>query len=171
LKNNYRVKDDEIKNNVDMSSTIEKENINFFGIYYSLDDYRIQTELNNEKINENTKYLDTIKFQKSYFYKQLYENKIIQKPNSKNLIERFNIFIVMIHMFISRRHTRHHTPCHHASTHNYKFEAIQLAIVAKCLEMPSTLLEAEASVESGILQLLMAQGKISPSKNQCLFFC
>ena len=92
LKTNYRVKDDELKNNVDMSSTIEKENVNFFGIYYSLDDYRIQTELNNEKINENTNYKDSIKYQKNYFYKYLYFNKIIQKPQSKNIIERFNIF-------------------------------------------------------------------------------
>jgi hypothetical protein len=37
--------------------------------------------------------------------------------------------------------------------------------------MPPTQLEAEASIESGILQLLMAEGKIAPSKNKCLFFC
>ena len=92
LKSFYRVKDDDLKNNVDMSATIEKENINIFGIYYNLDDYRIQTELNNEKINENTKYIDSIRFQKNFFYKQLYLSKIIQKPNSKNIIERFNIF-------------------------------------------------------------------------------
>ena len=92
LKNNYRVRDDELKNNVDMSNTLEKENINFFGIYYSLDDPRIQTELNNEKINENTKYIDSIKYPKHYFYKNLYFNKIIKKPSSKNIIERFNIY-------------------------------------------------------------------------------
>jgi hypothetical protein len=34
---------------------------------------------------------------------------------------------------------------------NIKSEAIHMAIVAKCLEMPPTQLEAEASVESGIL--------------------
>ena len=92
LKMNYRVKDEDLKNNVDMSATLEKENINFFGIYYSIDDYRIQTELNNEKINENTHYIDTIKYSKNYFYKKLYYNKLIQKPSSKNIIERFNIF-------------------------------------------------------------------------------
>ena len=91
LRIHYRVRDDE-KNTVDMSTTIEKENINFFGIYYSLDDYRIQTELNNEKINENTNYIDSIKFTKNYLYKYLYYNKFIQKPILKNIIERFNVY-------------------------------------------------------------------------------
>ena len=98
LRINYRVKDDE-KNTVDMSSTIEKENINFFGIYYSLDDYRIQTELNNEKINENTYYLDSIKFPRNYLYKFLYYNNYIQKPTFKNIIERFNIYRNPFYLF------------------------------------------------------------------------
>ena len=92
LKNNYKVKDEDLKNNADMSTTIEKENMNFFGIYYSFDDYRIQTELNNEKINENTSYLDSLKYPKSYLYNNLYYRKKIQKINSKNIIERFNIY-------------------------------------------------------------------------------
>ena len=92
LKNNYKVKDEDLKNNADMSTTLEKENMNFFGIYYSFDDYRIQTELNNERINESTGYLDTLKYPKSYFYNNLFYKKKIQKINSKNIIERFNIF-------------------------------------------------------------------------------
>ena len=99
LKNYYRVKDDELKNNVDMSNTFEKENITFFGIYYSMDDPRIQTELNNEKINEHTKYIDSIKYPKYYLYKYLYINKIILKPSSKNIIERFNIYRNPLYFF------------------------------------------------------------------------
>ena len=92
LRINYKVKEEDLKNNGDMSVILEKENMNFFGIYYSLDDSRIQSELNNEKINENTSYMSSIKYPKNYFYKYLYYNKIIQKPSSKNLIERFNVF-------------------------------------------------------------------------------
>ena len=92
LKSNYRVKDEDLKNNVDMSVTVEKENMNFFGIYYSIDDYRIQSELNNEKINENISFKDSILYSKYYLYKQLYINKKIEKPSSKNIIERYNIF-------------------------------------------------------------------------------
>ena len=92
LRINYSVKDEESKNNGDASMTLERENMNFFGIYYSLDDSRIQTELNNEKINENTTYMSAIKYPKNYFYKYLYYNKIIKKLSSKNLIERFNVF-------------------------------------------------------------------------------
>ena len=77
-----------------MSATLEKENINFFGIYYSIDDFRIQTELNNEKINENTNIFDVIRYPKNFFYKKLILHKVIQKPkpSSKNIIERFNIY-------------------------------------------------------------------------------
>ena len=92
LKTNYRVKDEDLKNNMDISANLEKENTDFFGIYYSLDDYRIQTELNNEKINEHTYYKDSIKYPRHIFYKNLYLSKIIQKPTSKNLIERFILF-------------------------------------------------------------------------------
>ncbi len=99
MKSFYRVKDDDLKNNVDMSATIEKENINIFGIYYNLDDYRIQTELNNEKINENTHYLDSIRFPRNFFYKFLYNNELIQKPASKNLIERFNLYRNPFYLF------------------------------------------------------------------------
>ena len=98
LKLNYRVKDEE-KNNVDISNTLEKDNANFFGIYYSIDDYRIQTELNNEKINENTHYLDSIRFPRNFFYKFLYNNELIQKPASKNLIERFNLYRNPFYLF------------------------------------------------------------------------
>ena len=87
------------------------------------------------------------------------------QPN--NMIEILNILIAKIHRFIHRSHTRHHTM--HLLI-NIKFEAITVAIVAKCPPMPPTQLEAEASVESGILQLLMAQGENAPSMNQCLFF-
>ena len=54
------------------------------------------------------------------------------QPN--NMIEIF-ILNAKIHKFIHRRHTRHHTM--HLLI-NIKFEAITLAIVAKCPPMPPT---------------------------------
>ena len=99
LKSNYKVKDEDLKNNVDMSVTLEKENMNFFGIYYSIDDYRIQSELNNEKINENISFSDSLIYSKNYIYKKLYINKIIEKPSSKNIIERYNIYRNPFYLF------------------------------------------------------------------------
>ena len=52
LKKNYKVKKDEKKKNIE-SILAEKEDTNYFGILYSPEDYRIQSELNNEKINQN----------------------------------------------------------------------------------------------------------------------
>lgn len=92
LKTNYRVKDEDLKSNMDISTTLEKENTDFFRIYYSLDDYRIQSELNNEKINEHTSYKDSFKYPRHIFYKNLFLTKVIQKPTSKNLIERFILY-------------------------------------------------------------------------------
>ena len=98
LKKNYRVKSDEIKNNLEPMLT-EKESSNNFGILYSTDDYRIQSELNNEKINQNTYISDAFTFSKYYFYNNLYSNKKIKQYKSKNLIERINIYQNPIYIF------------------------------------------------------------------------
>ena len=91
LNKNYRVKSDEIKNNMEQIMA-EKESNNIFGILYSMDDYRIQSELTNEKINKNTHILDSIKFDKNQFYKELFSRKLINRNKSRNLIELFNIY-------------------------------------------------------------------------------
>ena len=91
LYKNYRVKSEENNNNMEYLM-VEKESGNYFGILYSTDDYRIQSELNNEKINIHTHILDTIKFDKNQFYKELYSKKQINQYKSKNLIELFNIY-------------------------------------------------------------------------------
>ena len=90
LKKNYGVKNDEKKGVEQIIN--EKENMNYFGILYSTDDYRIQSELNNEKINNNTYILDTFKYNKKSFYQELYARKKIDQYKSKTLIERFNIY-------------------------------------------------------------------------------
>ena len=98
LKKNYRVKEEEIKNNMENILT-EKENTNYFGILYSTGDKRIQSEINNEKINLNTHILDPFKHTKSSFYNDLYSNKLIKQYKSKNLIERFNIYLEPTYIF------------------------------------------------------------------------
>jgi hypothetical protein len=87
----YKVKDDEIKNNIE-SILNERENKNVFGILYSSDDYRVQSEINNEKVNQNTCILDAFKYTKFQFYSKLYSNNIIKQYKSNNLIERFIIY-------------------------------------------------------------------------------
>ena len=91
LRKNYSVKNDEMKNNMEPLLT-EKESSNYFGIFYSTDDYRIQSELTNEKINKRTRIIDAFKYSKNYFYNELYSNKIIKQHKPKNLIERINIY-------------------------------------------------------------------------------
>ena len=91
LKRNYRIKDDDNKSKHE-HILAEKESSNYFGILYSTGDYRIQSELNNEKINQNTHILDAFKFSKKNFYNELYKKQIIKQYKSKNLIERINIF-------------------------------------------------------------------------------
>ena len=91
LNKNYRVESKESNNNMEQINT-EKENTNYFSVLYSTDDYRIQSELNNEKINIHTHILDTIKFDKNQFYKELYSRNLINQYKSKNLIELFNIY-------------------------------------------------------------------------------
>ena len=87
----YKVKDEEMKNNIE-SILNERENKNVFGILYSSDDYRVQSELNNEKVNQNTSILDAFKYTKFQFYSKLYSNNIIKQYKSNNLIERFIIY-------------------------------------------------------------------------------
>ena len=89
LYKNYRVKSEENNNNIEQIM-LEKESGNYFGILYSTEDYRIQSELNNEKINIHTHVLDTIKFDKNQFYKELYSRKLISQYKSKHFIELFN---------------------------------------------------------------------------------
>ena len=91
LKRNYRVVEDEKKNNIESILT-GKEDTNYFGILYSTEDYRIQSELNNEKINQNTFISDAFKFSRQNFYNELYSNKKIKQFNPKNIIERIIIF-------------------------------------------------------------------------------
>ena len=108
LKKNYRVKCEEIKNNMEPMLT-EKESSNNFGILYSTDDYRIQSELNNEKINQNTYLSDAFTFSKNYFYNKLYSNKMIKQYKSKNLIERINIYqnpIYIIKLIFKNKHIK-----------------------------------------------------------------
>ena len=98
LNKNYKVKEEIINNNME-SHINEKENVNNYGILYSYGDYRIQSELNNEKINQNTFILDAFKFTKKSFYNELYSRHIIKQYKSNNLIERFIIFKNPIYIF------------------------------------------------------------------------
>ena len=98
LYKNYRVKSEENNNNIEQIM-LEKESGNYFGILYSTDDYRIQSELNNEKINIHTHVLDTIKFDKNQFYKELYSRKLISQYKSKHFIELFNIYKKPFYIF------------------------------------------------------------------------
>ena len=106
LKRNYGVKNDEKKGGVEQIIN-EKENMNYFGILYSTDDYRIQSELNNEKINNNTNILDTFKYNKKSFYQELYRRKIINQYKSKTLIERFYIYqspLYIVRLIFKNKH-------------------------------------------------------------------
>ena len=86
LKKNYKVKKDEKKKNIE-SILAEKEDTNYFGILYSPEDYRIQSELNNEKINQNTFISDEFKFSRQNFYNELYSNKKINRFKPKILLK------------------------------------------------------------------------------------
>ena len=91
LKELYKKKDDDPKNNLEQMFT-EKEKMNYFGILYSIDDYRIQSELNNEKINKNTHFLDAYKFTRNNFYNHLHLDKKVKQFKTNNLIERFKVY-------------------------------------------------------------------------------
>ena len=106
LKKNYRVKEEEKKKNIE-SILAEKEDINYFGILYSTEDYRIQSELNNEKINQNTFISDAFKFSRQNFYNELYSNKKINRFKPKNIIERIIILkdpFYIIKLLFKERH-------------------------------------------------------------------
>ena len=100
LKKNYKVKKDEKKKNIE-SILAEKEDTNYFGILYSPEDYRIQSELNNEKINQNTFISDEFKFSRQNYYNELYSNKKINRVKPKNIIERIIIFKNPFYIFFS----------------------------------------------------------------------
>ena len=106
LKKNYKVKKDEKKKNIE-SILAEKEDTNYFGILYSPEDYRIQSGLNNEKINQNTFISDEFKFSRQNFYNELYSNKKINRFKPKNIIERIIILkdpFYIIKLLFKERH-------------------------------------------------------------------
>lgn len=90
LRNNYRIKEVDPKNNNFLNN--EKENSKFFAIYYPKDYYRIQTEINCEKLNERVSLLDTFHYTKVGYYKYLYINEIIKRTKNKFMVEKFDIY-------------------------------------------------------------------------------